>query len=262
MNANVPCLCRTTRCSILNTIGTVKSALKQPPLKPHHKVARLDWAKSYMKVDFSRVMFTDECRATLDGPDGFARGWVVFKQSPPIRLRRQQGGGGVMFWAALHGENLIGPFRLENGIKMNSATYTAFLNDKVLPVITSMPRSSRQNLIFMQDNAPSHASQYTKIFLDQHNFVGKRLMNWPACSPDLNPIENYWAIVKSKLYDQGKQYFSCDELWRAILKACSEVEKGTIKNLTKSMDNRVIQVYIATAVHILNIKLLLKHVFI
>ena len=50
-----------------------------------------------MKQDLDKIMFTDECRATLDGPDGFSRGWVLNKLDIPVRLRRQQGGGGVRF---------------------------------------------------------------------------------------------------------------------------------------------------------------------
>ena len=46
-----------------------------------------------MKTDFQTVLFTDECRTTLDGPDGWSRGWLARGAQKPIRLRRQQGGG-------------------------------------------------------------------------------------------------------------------------------------------------------------------------
>ena len=42
-----------------------------------------------------------------------------------------------------------------------------------------------------------------RVFLRIHKLAGKRLMNRPANSPDLNPIENFWAIVKAKLYEGG-----------------------------------------------------------
>ena len=61
-----------------------------------------------MKINFSNVIFTDECRASLDGPDGFSRGWCRNGIQAPDRFKRQQGGGGVMFWAALHNNMLIG----------------------------------------------------------------------------------------------------------------------------------------------------------
>ena len=93
------------------------------------------WAKTYMKTGFMNVIFSDECRATLDGPDGFCRGWLNNGQRCPTCLRRQQGGGGVMFWAALHGKKLIGPFRIENGVKMNSSAYINLLNSNLLPYI-------------------------------------------------------------------------------------------------------------------------------
>ena len=61
-----------------------------------------------MKVDFQTVLFPDEFRGTLDGPDGWSRGWLVNVMTRPSRTRRQQGGGSVMFWAALIGERLLG----------------------------------------------------------------------------------------------------------------------------------------------------------
>ena len=49
------------------------------------------WAKMYLKLDFQNVVFSDECRATLEGRDGFCRGWLWHGQSTPIRFKRQQG---------------------------------------------------------------------------------------------------------------------------------------------------------------------------
>ena len=46
-----------------------------------------------MKSDMKYVLFTDESRATLDGPDGWAKGWVINGDQAPERRRRQQGGG-------------------------------------------------------------------------------------------------------------------------------------------------------------------------
>ena len=54
-----------------------------------------------MKLDFSKVIFTDEMRATLDGPDGWRWGWVLEGETPTGVIRRQQRGGGIMIWAAI-----------------------------------------------------------------------------------------------------------------------------------------------------------------
>ena len=65
-----------------------------------------------MKSDMKYVLFTDESRATLDGSDGWAKGWVINGDQAPVRRRRQQGGGGVMIWAGIIGDELIGPVRV------------------------------------------------------------------------------------------------------------------------------------------------------
>ncbi|KAA8586919.1 hypothetical protein FQN60_000755, partial [Etheostoma spectabile] len=77
-----------------------------------------DWAKKYLKTDFSKVLWTDEMRVTLDGPDGWARGWISNGHRAPLRVRRQQGGGGVLVWAAIIKDELVGPFRVEDGLKI------------------------------------------------------------------------------------------------------------------------------------------------
>ena len=114
---------RSTRNNILNDVAKVVKVGKKPPLSKKNKTARMEWARRYMKCDFNQVLFTDECRATLDGPDGFSRGWLADGSVRPSRSRRQQGGGGVMFWAGIVGSTIVGPFIVEEGVKLNSQNY-------------------------------------------------------------------------------------------------------------------------------------------
>ena len=179
---------RTSRCRMLKRFASVLKPVIRPPLIQAHKQKRLQWAQDYMKTNFQTVLFTDECRATLDGPDGWSRGWLVNGHHVPTRLRRQQGGGGVMFWAGIMGRELVGPFRVPDGVKMTSAKYVEFLTDHFLPWYKKKNRAFRSKIIFMHDNAPSHAAKNTSGALASMVINGEKLMVWPPSSPDLNPI--------------------------------------------------------------------------
>ena len=98
----------------------------------------------------------------------------------------------MIFWAALIGKVVVGPFRVPDGLKMTAQSYTKFLEDNFIPWYCKQPPASfKKKIIFMQDNAPSHAARYTISFLAKFGFKDEKLMIWAPASPDLNPTENY-----------------------------------------------------------------------
>ena len=66
-------------------------------------------------------------------------------------------------------------------------------------------------------------------------------MKWPQNSPDLNPIENFWGILKQQLYDKGKKYKSKSDLWEAIVMICNKIDEKVINKLTASTNKRIFQ---------------------
>ena len=64
--AGLPIVPKTTRNRILGKLGSTS-------LTPRHKGLRMEWSRKYMKTDMKFVLFTDESRASLDGPDGWAK---------------------------------------------------------------------------------------------------------------------------------------------------------------------------------------------
>ncbi len=67
----------------------------------------------------------------------------------------------------------------------NAAIYQEVLEHLMLPSADKLYEDA--DLIFQQDLAPAHTTKGTKIWLNDH---GVTVLDWPANSSDLNPIEN------------------------------------------------------------------------
>jgi len=55
-----------------------------------------------------------------------------------------------------------------------------------------------ENFLLMHDNARHHKARFVSLS-DFLNVVGIRTMAWPACSPDINPIEHVWDKLGRRL---------------------------------------------------------------
>ena len=99
----------------------------------------------------------------------------------------------IMIWASISAEG-PGPLYFVEG-SMNALQYIKVLQDTFLPSIQDKINNG-DVFYFMQDNAPCHTAKKVKKFVSDHNLP---LLPWPGNSPDLNPIENVWHVLKTKL---------------------------------------------------------------
>ncbi len=90
------------------------------------------------------------------------------------------------------------------------------------------------DFIFQQDLGPAHTAKGTKSWFNNH---GVTVLDRPANSPDLNPIENLWGIVKKKMRDTRLN--NADDLKAAIKATWASIKPEQCHGLIASTPRRI-----------------------
>jgi hypothetical protein len=166
----------------------VKSPSKRIVLNERLKLARIEWCFNHFNLDFKNVIFSDEKKFNLRGPDGFNKYWGHTSDINKIINRSHFEGAGLMVHVSVSYSGVIAMCEI-TGI-LNSEKYIELLNLSVFPLI--LPFEEHKDFIWQQDNAPIHNSKLTLRYF--HN-MGIRKLDWPARSPDLNIVENIFSYM-------------------------------------------------------------------
>ena len=205
------------------SLSTVKNRLKEfnlkgyvarrkPMISAKNRKRRLDFVRCNEDHDssyWSKVLFSDESKFNRLGSNGrqYVRRRKDEEFNPRCSVSTLQGGGGsVLVWGIIS-TNGPGPIVRLQG-RINSTKYINMLTEHFLPYFG---RNLDNNPIFMQDNAPIHTAGNVKRFLEEHDIP---CLDWPAQSPDLNPIENVWHYIKQQL--RNDKISNLEELWTKI----------------------------------------------
>ncbi len=174
---------------------TTNRRVKQFGYSCHQR--RLTWAKekkNWTVAQWSKVLFSDESNFCIpfgnQGPRVLRKGGEA--HSPSCLKSSVKFPQSVMIWGAMSSAG-VGPLGfLETNV--TAPVYQYILEHFMLPSVDQLFTDA--DFIFQQDLAPAHAAKSTKSWLNDH---GVGVLDWPANSPDLNPIENLWSIVKRKM---------------------------------------------------------------
>ena len=130
-------------------------------------------------------------------------------------------------------------------VKMNSVKYQEILAIKLVP---SMQKSfPDESGIFQQDNEPCHTSKKMQNFFKKAKLTG---LDWPGNSPDLNPIENLWAIIKKKRF-KNCDCFSKTKLIKSIIQIWynDDEVQNICSTLVDSMPTQILMIINAKGGH-------------
>jgi hypothetical protein len=177
-----------------------------------------------------KIHFSDESRFVL----GDDRRWVWYRrgeQNPSAMRDTQKFPRSVMIFGVIGPDYKSRLLFVEGTI--DAERYIRNLSD--LGFIEELDhKHGALEWIFQQDGAPCHTSQKAVDWIEENCDL---LSEWPANSPDLNPIELVWALLKHSVAAIGPE--TIEELKQVIQQTWDTISIGVINKLCSGFARRL-----------------------
>ena len=201
----------------------------KPLISEKNRKHRLDWAKRSQNFNWDKVIFSDEKVFVLGKDDG--KCWIL--PGEDNNRYTKKGKSSIHIWGAITKHKLSKLHKIEGSL--NQHGYKKILEVTFMPLWHHVTYEGRW--YFQQDGAAPHRGSKVMEFLNKKKVD---VLEWPAQSPDLNPIENLWSILQKRVKERRPQ--SKSELISVVYSEWANIDGETLQNLYDSMPNRIEQV--------------------
>ncbi|GFW65738.1 transposable element Tcb2 transposase [Trichonephila clavipes] len=207
------------------------------PLTPSHRRRRFLWCREHRNSrdnEWGRVLFTDESRFSLSSDSHRIFIWRErgSRNHPSNIIERDRyGGRGVLVWGGI----MLGSRTDHHIFDAGSVNGTRYCNEILLPYVRLFRGAMGLQFLFMDDNAPCHRTVAAKQLLESEDI---KRMDWPAQSPDLNPIEHVWDLLGRRLAAGTLTPVTVRELRLALQDEWAVMFQQLIDTLILSMGRR------------------------
>lgn len=204
------------------------SATPKPHLTEEEMERRIELARKHINKNWTRTMFSDECTFRA-----FYYRRRLWKKKGQIKVvRTVKHGPKANVWGCFSASG-FGSLNMIDG-NLNKEKMLAIYKKGLKPSADKLFGRNNRNWELLEDGDPKHTANVCKDWKRKNKV---KVMDWPAKSPDLNPIENVWAILKKNVCRY--KITTAARLKSAIRQEWNQLTNEYARKLAESCSSRV-----------------------